>query len=133
MNQKLQRIIDDDGTPEIANQVSITQINDRDREHLRAFPPHRKAQVMRHIGSRVPARSVVYRGKNEYEKAVLNLHRDGYGLIDMQPQELLFTTVWYRKDRSFLSKGIDVTMLLWEHGGHSHGGDLTTLATWRIE
>jgi hypothetical protein len=131
MNQKLQRIIEDDGTPEIANQVSITQINDRDREHLRAFPAHRKAQVMKQIGSRAPAQSVVYRGKNEYEKAVLNLHRDGYGLIDMQPQELLFTTVWYRKDRSFLSTGADVTMLLWEDGGNDDD-DSTTMTNWRI-
>ena len=133
MNNIQQHFIDDDITPVVRDKGSITQINDIDREHLRAFSAFRKALVMQKIEVLTPTRCVTYHGKNEYQKAIINIHRDGYGLIDMQPQELLFTTVWYRKDRSFLSKGVDVTMLLWEHGGDSHEGDLTTLATWRIE
>jgi len=128
-----QRIIEDDGTQEIGNRRSKTQINDRDREHLRAFPAHRKAQVMKQIGARAPERSVVHQGKNGYERAVFNLHRDGYGLIDMQPDEFIFTTFWYRKDRAFLGRGADVVMMLWEHGGDGRDGEATTLATWRIE
>jgi hypothetical protein len=133
MREPQQQIIEDDGKPEIGNRELLTQINDRDRAHLRAFPLHRKAQVMKQIRSLAPARVVVYQGKNEYEKAVLSLHRDRYRLMYMQPDELQFSAYWYRKDRSFFSKGADVTMLLWEHGRDGREGESTTLATWRIE
>ena len=129
----LQRTTDIDGTPKTGDPVSLTQINDRDREHLRAFPAHRKAQVMKQISSKTPARVVVNQGKNEYEKAVFSLHRDRYRLMYMQPDEFQFSAYWYRKDRAFFSKGADVVMLLWQHGGAGSAGDLTTLATWRIE
>jgi hypothetical protein len=131
MNEIPRHIVDDNGTPEIGSQGSKTQINERDHKHLLAFPAHRKTQVLKHIESHAPMRSVVYQGKSGYERAVFNLHRDGYGLIDMQPQESLFTTLWYRKDRSILSMGADVTMLLWEDGGNDDE-DSTTLTNWRI-
>src|SRR4029077_15921910 len=123
MNQTLQRISEIDGTPEIGNRVSLTQINDRDRAHLRAFPLRRKAQIMKQIRSLAPARVVVYQGKNEYEKAVLSLHRDRYRLMYMQAEEFQLSAYWYRKDRAFLGGGADVTMLLWEHGVDGRGGE----------
>ena len=70
----------------------------------------------------------MYRGKNEYLKAVVSLRRDRYQMMYMQPREFQVSAYWYRKDRSFLSRGADVVMLLWEHGGDSYEGDSTTLA-----
>ena len=107
----------------------ITQINDRDRQHLRTFSAHRKAEVMKKIMSSAPVQNVVYHGKNRFEKAMMEIHREGYGLIDMQPQENAFTTVWYRKGRKFTGKNVDVTMLLWEEGEQ---GDTTTVVCWKF-
>ena len=120
-------------TSETENLVPITFINDRDRAHLRAFPLRRKAQVMKQIRSLAPARVEVYKGRNEYLKAVVSLRRDRYRLMYMQPGQFQVSAYWYRKDRSFLNECVDVTMLLWEHGVDGRDGESTTLATWRIE
>lgn len=111
------------------SECSVTQINDSDREFLNAFPPQRKAQVMEEIMLLTPTQSVVRQGHNQFEKAMMTIHREGYGLIDVQPQESAFTTVWYRKNASFLGKGADVTMLLWEE---AEQGDAVTLMHWKI-
>ena len=132
MSKTQQHIIDDDGTREVGNQESATQINDLDREHLRAFPALRKELVMQKIEVIAPTRCATHKGKNEYQKAIINIHRDGYGLIDMQPHDSVFTSLWYRKDRSFLSMGADVTMLLWEDGGNDDDDDSTTMTSWKI-
>jgi hypothetical protein len=120
----------EEGTTIAEDEGLKTQINERDREHLQEFPAHRKAMVMEKIMSLTPARHMVFHGKNHFEKAVLKIRRDGFRLIDLQPQETAFTTVWYRKGRSFLGKGADVTMLLWEHSDEH--GDSTTMMSWRI-
>ena len=133
MREPQQHIIDDDGTPRTGNYVSYTELNDRDRAHMRAFPLHRKARVLKQIRSLAPVRVVVYQGKNEYEKAVRSLHRDRYRLMYMQPEEHQLSAYWYRKDRAFLSNGADVAMLLWQRGVDGSGGDSITLATWRID
>jgi hypothetical protein len=132
MSKLPQHLMNEGIRPETGDQELTTQINNRDREHLQAFSADHKAQVMKKIGTRAPTCSTVYQGKNAYEKAVLNIHRDGYELIDMQPHASVFTTLWLRKDRSFLSKGADVTMLLWEDAGDGVDGDSTTISTWRI-
>ena len=119
----------EDNARDMVGVCSITQINDSDREFLNAFPPQRKAQVMEAIMSLTPTLAVVRQGYNQFEKAMMTIHREGYGLIDMQPQENAFTTVWYRKNATFLGKGADVTMLLWEEGEQ---GDAVTLMHWRI-
>jgi len=107
----------------------ITQINDQDRAHMQSFPVHLKTQVMDKITSREPAEKVVYHGKNRYEKVMMNIHREGYGLIDIQPYETAFTSVWYRKSGALMGKNIDITMLMWEEGAD---GDTTTLMNWKI-
>jgi hypothetical protein len=119
----------DDNVPEPVSQGSITQINDSDRAYLNVFPPERKAKVMETIMSLTPVQTVVCQGNTQLEKAVLNFHRGGYGLIDMQALENAFTSVWYRKNASFLGKGADVTMLLWEYG---ENGDAVTTMSWKI-
>ena len=107
----------------------ISQVNALDHLHMQAFPAHRKAQVMEKIMSLTPVANVLSQGNNKFEKAVMNLHREGYGLIDLQPQETVFTSVWYRKSRALVGKGADVTMLLWED---DEGGASVTMMSWRI-
>lgn len=107
----------------------LSQINDQDREHLRKFPVHRKQQVMEKIMALKPAHKEAGQGSHQFEKALINFHRYGYGLIDMQPQELAFTTVWLRKNSAFPLMGTEVAMLLWEHG--DDGGSIT-ITSWKI-
>ena len=106
------------------------RIDRRDLEHLEAFPGDQKAKVMRKIMSVQPTERVVLDENNGFEKAVLNLRREGYGLIDVQRQEIAFTCIWYRKTKSlFNGAGADVAMLLWEM---QECGVETTVLTWRI-
>lgn len=116
-------------SPVNADQGLKSQITDADRAHLEAFPAERKAEIMNKIMSLTPVYNVVHQGGNQFEKAVLRMHREGYQLIDMQPHETAFTTVWYRKDRSILNKKSDIVMLLWEDG---EVVDSTTIMNWRI-
>jgi len=106
----------------------ITQINVLDHTHMQAFPAHRKAQVMEKIMSLTPIKNEEHQGNNQFEKAVMHLHREGYGLIDLQPQETVFTSVWYRKIRAF-GGSADVTMLLWEVDENDMS---ITMMRWRI-
>ena len=114
--------------PGMRNQDSITQINDRDREHMRAFPSHIKVDVVEKIMTRRPSEIAVYHGNNDYEKAMMNIHREGYGLIDIQRHETAFTSVWYRKNRTLIGKSTEVTMLMWEEG---ENGGTTTMKCWK--
>jgi hypothetical protein len=107
----------------------LSQINDQDREHLRTFPVRRKERIMQKIMTLNPLHSAKGQGSHQFEKALINFHRSGYGLIDMQPQELAFTTVWLRKSSNFSLMGAEVAMLLWEHG---NDGGSTTITSWKI-
>ena len=107
-----------------------SRIDERDLEHLEAFPGDQKAQVMRKIMSVQPVERVVLDEDNGFERAVLKLRREGYALIDVQRQEIAFTCTWYRKTKSlFNGAGADVAMLLWEMQDR---GAETTVLTWRI-
>lgn len=106
------------------------KINPEDMKHLRAFSSAKKTAVLQKIMSRAPARTVVLDGSNDFEKALLRLRRDGFGLIDLQPQESACTSVWYRRRPSLLKRpGEDVAMLLWEA---QERGEATTLITWNV-
>lgn len=118
----------EDATPDMRNRDSITQINDRDREHMQAFPAHLKADMVEKVMSRSPSKNVVYHGNNDYEKAMMNIHREGYGLIDIQRHETAFTSVWYRESRTLISNSTEVTTLMWEEDG---SGGTTTMKCWK--
>lgn len=107
----------------------ISGITDHDHQHLQTFSTLRKAEVMRQIMSVEPAQNVVVHGNHRFEKAMLAIHREGYGLIDIQSHETAFASVWYRKNRKLLAQSAEVTMLMWEVGEH---GDTTTLLSWKI-
>lgn len=119
----------EDVTPDMRNEGSITQINDRDREHMRTFPLHLKSQVMNKIMSLAPTEKVMHKGKNRFEKSMITIHREGYGLIDVQPYETTFTSVWYRRNRTYTGRSAAVTMLMWEEGEND---DTTTMICWKI-
>lgn len=106
------------------------RIDHEDMKHLQAFSDAQKAAVMQKIMSHPPAKTVVLDGNNHFEKSVLKLRRDGFGLIDLQPQETVCATVWYRRTPALLWRsGGDVAMLLWET---QERGEATTLITWRV-
>jgi len=106
------------------------RIDRRDLAHLEAFPGDQKAKVMRRIMSLQPVERVVLDGGNDFERALLKLRKEGYGLIDVQRQETAFTCIWYRQTKSlFNGAGADITMLLWEMQDR---GAETTVLTWRI-
>ena len=90
-----------------------THINDRDRAHLQAFSPKRKARVMAKIMALDPDGEEISHGKNDFEKTLMKIRHDGFRLIDIQSQETSFATVWYRKGFLGLGAG-DAIMLLWE-------------------
>ena len=106
------------------------RIDHEDMKHLQAFSDAQKAAVMQKIMSHPPAKTVVLDGNNHFEKSVLKLRRDGFGLIDLQPQETACATVWYRRTPALLRRsGGEVAMLLWET---QERGEATTLITWRV-
>lgn len=104
------------------------RITDDDLNHMNGFPAVRKLALIETIMSCAPAASVAFTGNNHYERAILRLRRDEFRLIDLQPQELLFTSVWYRKCRSAMKMSrIELAMLLWVSKE-----ELTNLTMWRI-
>jgi hypothetical protein len=106
------------------------RINNDDLKHLRGFSDTKKNAVIQKIMSHPPARTVVLDGNNDFEKTLLRLRRDGFSLIDLQPQESACTSVWYRRKPALLRTPCeDVAMLLWET---QERGDATTLITWRV-
>jgi hypothetical protein len=107
-------------------------ITDRDRGHMNAFPVKKKFRIMQRIMAKPPVSEWNFEGYNNYAKAMLKLRAGGLGLIDLQPQETAFTTVWYSKNRSLLGrvKTEVAAMVVWESNGNNEG--LTTLRVWHI-
>lgn len=106
------------------------RISNEDMRHLNAFSEAKKTVVMREIMSQAPAKTVTLSGRNDFEKTILKLRREGFGLIDVQPQETVCTTVWYRRKLALLRRpGAEVAMLLWEPRDHE---ETTTLVTWGL-
>ena len=112
----------------LKNERRTTGINEGDLEHMNAFPAGKKLALLEKIMSRIPSASAAFTGSNHYERAILRLHKDSFLLIDLQPQEFLFTSVWHRKFRSVIGMPrLEVAMLLWVVDE-----ELTHLRTWRI-
>lgn len=108
----------------------MTRINNEDMKHLESFSAAQRSTVLSKIMSHRPAKTVVMEGNNHFEKMLIRLRRDGYGLIDLQPQETACTSVWYRRTPALLRnpRG-DVAMLLWET---QERGEATTVITWKV-
>lgn len=107
-----------------------TRINERDIKHLHAFPDERKALLLQRIMSRKPDRTVKLTGKQDFEKTLLGLRRDGYKLIDLQRHEHSFSSTWYRRSVAMFGRGrVQVTMVVWEQDERDSA---TTVLTWRL-
>ena len=113
-------------------QKIVTAITARDRDHMNAFPVEKKMRIMQKIMARLPVSEWSFKGNNNYVKAMLKLRAGGLRLIDLQPQETAFTTVWYSKNRSLLGrvKTEVAAMVVWEFNGDAEG--VTTLRIWHI-
>jgi hypothetical protein len=107
-------------------------ITDQDMGHMKRFSPHKKQKIIGKIMSKKPVEESSLHGNTSYARALLRLRARGLQLIDVQPQETVFTTVWYRQNRSLLGRmKLEVAaMLVWEFGGHE--GDSTTMRIWHI-
>jgi hypothetical protein len=80
--------------------------------------------------SRKPDKTVKLTGRDDFEKTLLDLRRDGYKLIDLERHEASFSSVWYRKGVSMFGRGrTHVTMVVWEQ---EEPGGSTTVLSWRL-
>lgn len=109
-----------------------TAITDQDVGHMNAFPVKKKVKIIQDIMSKSPVEEWNLEGNTSYIKTILRLRASGLELIDLQPQETVFTTVWYSRNRSLLGrvKSEVAAMLMWESNGHD--GGITTLRVWHI-
>lgn len=107
-------------------------INSQDVSHMKAFPASQRARIMREIMSRSPVAERHYEGNTHFVKTILKLRADGLRLIDLQPFETAFASVWYKKNATLLgkSKSDVAAMVVWE--GSEREQDITTLRVWRI-
>jgi len=106
----------------------IPRITDEDLDYMHAFPSRRKQKVLQEIMIRTPVSSLVIAGHNHYEKTILKVRKDGFRLIDLQPQEFVLTSVWCRSARSMIGlPRLEVAMLLWVVEE-----EMTNVTTWRI-
>lgn len=107
-----------------------TLITDQDLDNMHAFPVQEKEKIMRQIMSAPPVYERNVEGNNDCVKTLLNLKAGGLRLIDLQPQETVFTTIWYGKNGTLLGwlKSGAVALLVWE----SNGVDKAVLRIWHI-
>lgn len=118
--------------PRTVNDMT-TRITTQDMEHLRAFPAEKKAQIMQHVSHESVTQAITYTGSNYYDKAILKLRQEGYGLIDMQPMETACTMLWYRKISPLFSlKRSEYAVMVMLEYEMEDGTDVTTLRTWKV-
>ena len=109
------------------------QLTEQDMQQLHAFPAHRKAHLVNTIMARRPTRELTCTSNTQYDIAILKLRKSGYVLIDLQPMETAFTSLWYRRKSKLLglSAAESVVMLVWEMGDDD--SDVSALMrTWEL-
>lgn len=109
----------------------MTAITDEDREHMSHFPAAKKAKIMEEIMFRPPTQEKYFEGNNDCVKTLLHLRGNGLKLIDLQPQETAFTTIWYGKRRATLLNQMNweaAAMMVWE----LNGCERATVRLWRF-
>ena len=107
-----------------------TLITDQDLDNMNAFPVQEKEKIMRQIMSTPPVDERNVDGNNDCIKTLLNLKAGGLRLIDLEPQETVFTTIWYDGNGTSLGrlKSGAVALLVWE----SNGVDKAVLRIWHV-
>jgi hypothetical protein len=106
-------------------------ITEKDVKHMTAFPPAERQALMQKIMSRSPVEERVFEGTGRSVRALWRLRAEGLKLVDLKPQETLFTSVWYRNARSILSrqKPQVAAMIVWEVNDHH---EVATFKVWHI-
>lgn len=109
-----------------------TVITDQDVSHMKKFSATKKQKIITKIMSNTPVEESHLYGSASYARALLRFRARGLELIDVQPHETVFASVWYSESKSLLGRmKFDVAaMLVWELGGPD--GDSTTLRIWHI-
>lgn len=110
-----------------------TLITSQDLDHMKAFPADQKLKVMREIMSRSPIAERHFEGNTYCVKTILKLRADGLQLIDLQPQESAFTSVWYKKRNGSLLRRAKMevaALVVWECNARED--DVTTVKIWQI-
>jgi hypothetical protein len=109
-----------------------TLITSQDMEYMKAFPADQKSKIMREIMSRSPVAERDFEGNTHCVKTILKLRADGLRLIDLQPLESAFTSVWYKRNESLLGRAKTevAAMVVW--ACNDGDDDVTTVKIWKI-
>ena len=78
-------------------------ITEKDVKHMRAFSHSERAALMQKIMSKTPVEERVFEGNSRSVRALWRLRAEGLKLVDLNSQETVFTSIWYRNGRSILS------------------------------
>lgn len=107
-------------------------ITERDRDHLGAFPATQRARILQEIMSRTPSAQMDLSGAHDSIRVVSKLRLAGMGLIDFQPYEMGFTSIWYREKTSCLGllRTRAAALVLWQY--RESEDELTSVAIWNI-
>ena len=99
---------------------------------MKTFSATKKQKIITKIMSNTPIEESHLYGNASYARALLRFRARGLQLIDVQPHETVFASVWYSESKSLLGPmKFDVAaMLVWEFGGPD--GDSATLRIWHI-
>ena len=108
--------------------------SEQDLQHLKAFPQTKKAEVLETIMARPATTQRNCSSHTEYDFTLMKLRKAGYRLIDFQPMETAFTSVWYRKSSRLLglSTSESVVMLVWESIDQSISDNTTLFSAWEL-
>ena len=106
-------------------------ITEKDVKYMTAFSPAERAALMHKIMSKAPVEERVFEGNSQSVRALWRLRAEGLKLVDLKPQETVFTTVWYRNGKSLLTrqKPQVAAMIVWEvRDDH----EVATFKVWHI-
>lgn len=107
-------------------------ITELDHSHRRTFPRNRKKQIMERIMGTVPQELIDVDGPRACYRTVRGLRSSGMGLIDFQPMETGFITVWYSERKSLFGLrrcGI-AAQVVWQAKRDEY--EFTTVSIWHI-
>jgi hypothetical protein len=113
-----------------------SHITARDLAHMKAFPARHKTRLMREIMTKVPVAEKILPGNSHFVKTIRKLRADGLRLIDLQPREGIFTSIWYRREGSSMLSLLGrpklefATMVVWEV--NDDADDITTVRNWQL-
>ena len=108
-------------------------ITEQDRQYMNAIPSESRARIMSRMMRDLPAEEGQFKGNDGYARALARLRAAGLRLIDLQPQESAFASVWYGKHTSIGDQpGREaLALLVWEQG--ELDAELMTLRIWHAE